>query len=177
MTSLPARAVALLLAGLALTACGGASPSAEPTKTTQTLTDRGAQTQSATAAAAPASPETTRAYRENGGYFINVQDLQQAYIEAGGECQNGVLIEETSFSAGTIECDGDTKLDVFDLPDHIRYFQSLAVVNGKTLPANETVRWLQGMNWVVRDTPEMQDAVREAIGGKIVTFEVGPSVQ
>jgi hypothetical protein len=84
-----------VLASLTMTACGG----------TPSPTGRAAATGASTAVAAPAA---------DGRVFEDVYALQKAYVRAGGQCDKGQYWGYVAFASGTIECDHDTMIDVFD---------------------------------------------------------------
>lgn len=137
-TSLRA-ATLLVLAGLTITACG-VTPSASPAPSTQ-----------------PAPPE-------DGGTYASVYDLQKAYIKAGGECEDGKYWGFVSFANGTIECDHDTMIDVFDDTDAILNYQARDRAQGYG------AAMLQGSNWLIRSTPDDHRAMKEKLGGTIVSY-------
>lgn len=141
LTTLTLRGAALLvLAGLTLTACGGNTSSAS------------------SAAATPSAPAA------DGGTYADVNALQKAYISAGGNCAGGKYWGYVAFANGTIECDSDTMIDVFDDTAAILKYQAQDRAQGYG------ATMLQGSNWLIRTNTDELPGLKEKLGGKIVSY-------
>lgn len=174
--STPLRAAALmLLAGLALTACGGASSSAEPTKTMKTFASKSSGSDSTPTALPTAT--STRKLQANGGFYVDVYDLQHEVVAAGGtRCEDFKYWGAVAFADGTISCDeGMLMLNVFPSPENLEKNKAKEIQEGNANTYDFSTTWLQGMNWTIRGKAEELPALQKKLGGEIVTFSYGPS--
>lgn len=140
MTDSILRTALLVLAGLTLTACGGPSVP--------------------TAAVTPTPPP------KDGGTYVDVFALQKAYVDAGGNCKDGKDWGAVAYAEGTVECDDDTMIDVFKDDWWIGQYQTKVL--GDDSPTPYTM--LQGANWLIRSDPAELPALKEKLGGEIVTI-------
>jgi hypothetical protein len=170
----PVRAAALLLlAGLILTACGASQAAPEPTKTFKNL---GVTTASPTPKATP-SPTSTRTYQANGGFYVDVYDLQHEVVAAGlDKCKDYKYWGYVAYADGTISCQNQSvMLNVFPSPENLEKNKAKEIETGNANTYDFSTTWLQGRNWTVRGSAAELELRKKKLGGDIVTFSYGPS--
>jgi hypothetical protein len=118
---------------LALTGCSSAAqPSPTPTE--------------------PAGPAT----------YSSVVELKDAYVAAGGDCDEWAQTNRVTVAAQSGDCDGNTVLSTYASESD----RETAVANLKMLnPDNYSL--LSGPNWII-NSPDVAD-VSDALGGVLVT--------
>lgn len=168
----PVRAAALLLlAGITLTGCGASQAAPEPTKTFKTL---GASKPTPTPTP---SPTSTRTYQANGGFYVDVYDLQHEVVAAGlDKCKDYKYWGYVAYADGTISCKSqDVMLNVFPSPENLEKNKAKEIETGNANTYDSSTTWLQGKNWTVRGVPADLELLKKKLGGEIVTFAYGPS--
>lgn len=162
----------MLLASLTLTACGGASSSAEPTKTVKTLTPKTTPTPTTTP-----TPASTRKLQADGGFYVDVYDLQHEVVAAGGtRCKDFKYWGAVAFADGSISCDGGMiMLNVFPSPENLEKNKAKEIQEGRANTYDTTITWLQGKNWTVRGKADELTVLQKKLGGEMVSFSYGPS--
>lgn len=166
-------AALLLLAGTTLTACGTSEAAPKPTVT---FTNLGAPTSSPTPKATP-SPTSTRTYQANGGFYVDVYDLQHEVVAAGlDKCKDYKYWGAVAYADGTISCKSqDVMLNVFPSPENLEKNKAKEIETGNANTYDSSTTWLQGKNWTVRGVPADLELLKKKLGGEIVTFSYGPS--
>ncbi|MHA7191071.1 hypothetical protein ACX80N_12355 [Arthrobacter sp. MDT2-16] len=121
------------------------------------------------------APEPTSSIKPDGGPYTNVGELRAAYIEAGGDCEDWRDRGPNGYGGGTIECDGSSMIDVVSDSDKLEKYRDDFTEKSNVQSIESTWTWLQGENWMVRSTEEEVAAMKEILGGEIVSFKTGPT--
>ena len=98
--------------------------------------------------------------------FESIDDLVAAYLDAGGECDDFVVYDETGGDeAETAHCGIDTVLTVTHTEEQTSDVATGAMLRGATV--------LVGSRWVVQDpdAPKLADAM----GGTLLALQEGPA--
>lgn len=95
---------------------------------------------------------------------MDVYALQKAYIAAGGNCKDGKYWGSVAYAEGTIECDHDTMIDVFEDRSHMADYQAKDRAEGYS----QTL--LAGDNWQIRTDKAEIPAIQAKMGGRIVSY-------
>ena len=93
--------------------------------------------------------------------YASIEELRDAYVAAGGECNEWEPLDAGKTDGQGGYCNSKTTLAVFGNPD------DLAATVKNTIDLAGTVHLLVGENWVV-NTPNPQDFV-ETLGGTITS--------
>lgn len=97
--------------------------------------------------------------------YETIDELVDAYHEAGGQCHDFVVYEESSEEAQIARCGFDTVLTVTDSDDVTSDVATSAMLRGETV--------LVGPGWIVED-PETV-TLRENLGGSLLALQEGPA--
>jgi hypothetical protein len=125
----------------------------------------------------PTPTPTLREFQADGGYYVDVHDLREAVVLAGGnECEEYEYWGAVAFADGTISCDGQQMMiDVFNTPEDLQMYKAQDIQTGNAASYDLDHTWLQGKNWLVRGETRRYAPLQEKLGGKIVTYSTGPS--
>lgn len=137
-------AVVILTTGvLVLSGCGGSS--------------------SPTAVATPTPPPA------NGGTYATVEELKNAFVEAGGSCPSFTQHNRGTLSAESADCATNSVLSTYISSEDVsQLIQNNKKMNEELGYTSQSNSWLVGENWVINAPDATQ--VRENLGGLVVTF-------
>ncbi|MGK3708925.1 hypothetical protein [Arthrobacter sp. IK3] len=118
-----------------------------------------------TSGQAPEPSET--APPANGGTYATVEELKDAFVEAGGSCPEFSQNNGVTLAAESADCSGSVVLSTFLSSSSIDQL----IQNNKEMFADidiELNSWLVGENWVI-NAPDAED-LREKLGGTVVSW-------
>lgn len=98
--------------------------------------------------------------------FETVDELVSAYLDAGGQCEDFVIFDESGgVDAQTAHCGIETVLSVTESEEQTSDVATGAILRGSTV--------LVGGTWVVEDPAAAQ--LKDALGGTVLALQEGPA--
>lgn len=107
---------------------------------------------------------------QSGGMFEDVDSLRDAFIEAGGNCNDWNQTNTVTGALQSGECGTTAQLSVFKDGEGVQY-QITQVKNSEK--AEGMGEWLTGENWIIAvdDETEHASELQSDLGGQIVSFK------
>lgn len=125
---------------------------------------------SAAPVAAPVAAPTTSAPTPpaNGGTYGSVQELKDAFVEAGGICDSWDQSNHVTKAAESGSCSDQNVMSTYlSKEDITSMISSIKALNEEVDYESDAV-WLTGENWVINDPAAAE--LRGKLGGVLVTF-------
>lgn len=107
---------------------------------------------------------------QSGGKFEDVDSLREAFIDAGGNCDDWNQTDTVTGALQSGECGTTAQLSVFKDGSGVQY--QITEVK-KSEKAEGMGDWLTGENWIIAvdDQTEHASELQVELGGQIVSFE------
>ena len=105
---------------------------------------------------------------ESGGSYSDIEALRDAYMRAGGECENWEETNNVLGAAQSGDCGMHTVISIYLNHDAV---QDRIAETKESIFAEATDDWLTGENWIINGNDP--DRLREEMGGQIVSFGNG----
>lgn len=152
---LGAAAVSVII----LSGCGSSDESAtSPPEETQTSEETPAPEETLEETPPPA----------DGGSYSSLEELQQAYIDAGGDCASLDHANNVTLAAESGNCNEDTVISTYLSPEMAQeVIQNNKALN-EELGYESDSMWLVGQNWII-NSPDAAET-QEEMGGQLVSF-------
>ncbi len=99
----------------------------------------------------------------DGGSYGSVEDLRDAYVAAGGDCDGWSQDNQVTLAAESGVCDSNTVLSTYTSQDAKEEIVATVKAVGDVIGGYSL---LVGVNWII-NSPDAKDA-REVLGGTLV---------
>lgn len=102
---------------------------------------------------------------ESGGTYEDVTELRDAFVRAGGECEDWTQSNEILGASQSGECGTDAVLSVYLNQQAV---QDRIAETKDSIFGSSGAEWLAGENWII-NAPNVK-GLQSSLGGQIVSF-------